>query len=95
MLLTMNSCDFSISDSNAARGDDKMRSNSIDSSSGGGKNETNGVKINKRLKQRKQIGSSSKGRRRRRKIMIGDLSCMKAAFIEAPRVANADIKYIR
>lgn len=39
-------------------------------------------KIDKRLK-------------RRRKFMIGDLSCMKAVFVPAPRVANADIKYIR
>jgi hypothetical protein len=53
------------------------------------------VKINKRIKQKSGGGSGSFSRRRRRKIMIGDLSCMKAEFIEAPRVANADIKYIR
>lgn len=40
------------------------------------------AKIDKRLK-------------RRRKFMLGDLSCMKAVFVPAPRVANADIKYIR
>lgn len=39
-------------------------------------------KIDKRLK-------------RRRKFMIGDLSCMKGVFVPAPRVANADIKYTR
>lgn len=44
--------------------------------------ETNRVKINKRLKKK-------------RKFMTGDLSCMKADFIPAPRIANANIKYIR
>lgn len=40
------------------------------------------AKINKRLK-------------RKRKFMAGDLSCMKAAFVPAPRITNANIKYIR
>ncbi|XP_070501322.1 uncharacterized protein [Chironomus tepperi] len=56
--------------------------------SSGNKNKTNEMKINKHSKQ----GS---GRRRKRKFIIGDLSCMKAQFIQAPRIANADIKYIR
>ena len=56
--------------------------------SSGNKNKTNELKINKHSKQ----GS---GRRRKRKFIIGDLSCMKAQFIQAPRIANADIKYIR
>jgi len=58
------------------------------SSSSENKNKTNEMKINKHSKQ----GS---GRRRKRKFIIGDLSCMKAQFIQAPRIANADIKYIR
>ncbi|KAL7052811.1 hypothetical protein ACKWTF_005022 [Chironomus riparius] len=58
------------------------------SSSSGNKNKTNEIKINKHSKQ----GS---GRKRKRKFIIGDLSCMKAQFIQAPRIANADIKYIR
>lgn len=41
-----------------------------------------GAKINRQLK-------------RRRKFLIGDLSCMKADFVPAPRIANANIKYIR
>jgi hypothetical protein len=48
----------------------------------------NKMKINKHSKQ-------GTGRRRKRKFIIGDLSCMKAQFIQAPRIANADIKYIR
>lgn len=43
---------------------------------------TKRAKINKQLK-------------RKRKFMTGDLSCMKSEFIAAPRVANAEIKYIR
>jgi hypothetical protein len=31
----------------------------------------------------------------RKKLTTGDLSCMKSGFIPAPRVSNADIKYIR
>ncbi|KAG5677773.1 hypothetical protein PVAND_007504 [Polypedilum vanderplanki] len=62
-------------------------------------NSTNEVKINEqRLKQMSKNKSKTNGsskRRKRRKILIGDLSCMKAEFIEAPRVTNADIKYIR
>jgi hypothetical protein len=34
-------------------------------------------------------------KRKRRKFLIGDLSCMKADFVQAPKVANADIKYVR
>lgn len=33
--------------------------------------------------------------KRRRKFLIGDLSCMKADFVPAPRIANANIKYVR
>ncbi|CRK94785.1 CLUMA_CG008279, isoform A [Clunio marinus] len=40
------------------------------------------LKVNRRLK-------------RKRKLLTGDLSCMKSDFIPAPRVAHASIKYIR
>jgi hypothetical protein len=33
--------------------------------------------------------------KKRKKFAAGDLSCMKSGFIPAPRVSNADIKYIR
>lgn len=33
--------------------------------------------------------------KRRKKFLVGDLSCMKADFVPAPRIANANIKYVR
>lgn len=33
--------------------------------------------------------------KRRKKTFIGDLSCMKNGFKAAPKIMNADIKYIR
>lgn len=33
--------------------------------------------------------------KRRKKVFIGDLSCMKNGFKPAPKIMNADIKYIR
>ena len=39
--------------------------------------------------------SKRKQRRRRRKFVAGDLSCMKAQFVAAPKIEHADIKYIR
>ena len=60
----------------------KMESNPIQITTSSLNDDETSTKINKRLK-------------RRRKFMIGDLSCMRAVFVPAPRVANADIKYIR
>ena len=59
-----------------------MESNPIQITTSSLNGDETSTKINKRLE-------------RRRKFMIGDLSCMRAVFVPAPRVANADIKYIR
>ena len=53
----------------------KMESNPIQITTSSLNGDETSTKINKRLK-------------RRRKFMIGDLSCMRAVFVPAPRIAN-------